>query len=114
MQGTTLVVGGKTEGTSGHEDTHIIIKDDTTPMVKKGAEKTADAAKKVGSATEHAAKKTVDAVKNTDVKVKDDTHVEIHKEALAIGRHDVLLLVQASHWTLWNVNREQDRRRSGF
>jgi len=76
-----LVVGGKTEGTSGHEDTtKIVIKDDTTPMVKKGAEKTVDAAKKVGEVTSDAAKKTVGAVKNTDVKVKDDTHVEIHKD----------------------------------
>jgi osmotically-inducible protein OsmY len=60
-----------TTGTSGKDDkgTHIIIKDDTTPMVKKGAEK-----------TKEAVKKTVDAVKDTDVKVKDDTKVEIHKD----------------------------------
>jgi osmotically-inducible protein OsmY len=71
---------GKTEATSGHDETKIIIKDDTTPMVKKGAEKTAEAAKKVGEVTADAFGKTVDAVKNTDVKVKDDTRVEIHKD----------------------------------
>jgi hyperosmotically inducible protein len=57
-----------------------VFKDDTTPMVKKGVDKTEDAAKTVGKATEKAAKKTVDAVKNTDVKVKDDTKVEVHKD----------------------------------
>jgi len=81
-----MTVGG-TASTSGHvlppkkdDGTHIVIKDDTTPMVKKGVDKTEDAAKAVGKATEKAAKKTVDTVKNTDVKVKDDTKVEIHKD----------------------------------
>ena len=46
---------GKSEGTSGHDETKIVIKDDTTPMVKKGAEKTSDAASKVGAATTDAA-----------------------------------------------------------
>jgi hyperosmotically inducible protein len=83
-----LTIGAAT-GTSGRADdatvtkddeTKIVIKDDTTPMIEKGVEKTKDAAKKVGEATDNAVKKGVDAVKDTDIKVKDDTRVEIHKD----------------------------------
>lgn len=91
---------GKTEPTSGRvpadtttttdtvkkDETKIIIKDDTTPAVKKGAEKTkevakdvagktADVAKDVAGKTSDAAKKTGKAVKDTKVEVKDDAHV---------------------------------------
>lgn len=77
---TTTPTSGKVLPPKKDDGTHIIIKDDTTPMVKKGVEKTEDAAKAAGRATEHAAKKTADAVKNTDVKVKDDTKVQVHKD----------------------------------
>ena len=80
-KGVTKVVNKltlETAGTAGRvdasgkaksDDTTIVIKDDTTPMLDKAAKK-----------TKEAAKKTVDAVKNTDVKVKDnvpDTKVQI-------------------------------------
>jgi osmotically-inducible protein OsmY len=61
------------------KETTIVIKDDTTPKVKKGAEKTAEAAKKAGKATKKAAKKTADAVKDTKVEVKDDTTPKLEK-----------------------------------
>jgi osmotically-inducible protein OsmY len=77
---------GTAEPTSGRVDakpdekTTVVIKDDTTPMVKKGVDKTEDAAKKVAKSTKDAAKKTADKIKDTDVKVKDDTKVAIHKD----------------------------------
>lgn len=81
-----------TAATSGHtsadtsKDTTIVIKDDVTPKVKKGAAKTADVAKEVAGKTadvaknvagktSDAAKKTADDVKNTKVEVKDDAGV---------------------------------------
>jgi len=94
----------KTEPTSGHvpaadtttaktdtttakkDETRIVIKDDTTPAVKKGAEKTkevakdvagktADVAKDVAGKTADVAKKTTNKVKDTKVEVKDDAGV---------------------------------------
>jgi len=81
-----------TAGTTGRtasdtsKDTTVVIKDDVTPKVKKGAAKTAevakdvagktaDVAKNVAGKTSDAAKKTADDVKNTKVEVKDDAGV---------------------------------------
>jgi len=93
-KGVTRVVDNltvdATAATSGHaaaadtsKDTTIVIKDDVTPKVKKGAAKTADVAKDVAGKTadvakdvagktSDAAKKTVNTVKDTKVEVKDD------------------------------------------
>ena len=76
----------KADTTTKKDETKIIIKDDTTPAIKKGAEKTkevakdvagktADVAKDVAGKTSSAAKKTADKVKDTKVEVKDDAGV---------------------------------------
>lgn len=98
---------GKAEPTSGRvpdtttadttkkDETKIVIKDDTTPAVKKGAAKTkevakdvagktADVAKEVAGKTSDAAKKTGDAVKNTKVEVDDDARVGDHSVTTAV------------------------------
>lgn len=61
------------------KETTIVIKDDTTPKVKKAEEKTTEAAKKAGKETKKAAKKTANAVKDTKVEVKDDTTPKLEK-----------------------------------
>lgn len=84
-----------TADTTKKDETKIVIKDDTTPAVKKGAEKTkevakdvagktADVAKEVAGKTSDAAKKTGDAVKNTKVEVKDDAGVGDHAVTTAV------------------------------
>jgi len=81
IDATAATSGRTAAGTS--KDTTIVIKDDVTPKVKKGAEKTADVAKDVAGKTadvakdvagktSDAAKKTVNTVKDTKVEVKDD------------------------------------------
>jgi hyperosmotically inducible protein len=78
----TAATSGRTDADTS-KDTTIVIKDDVTPKVKKGAAKTADVAKDVAGKTADvaktvagkttdAAKKTADTVKDTKVEVKDD------------------------------------------
>jgi len=78
----TAATSGRTDADTS-KDTTIVIKDDVTPKVKKGAAKTADVAKDVAGKTadlakdvagktSDAAKKTADTVKDTKVEVKDD------------------------------------------
>ena len=67
----TAATTGRTDADTS-KDTTIVIKDDVTPKVKKGAAKTADVAKDVAGKTSDAAKKTADTVKDTKVEVKDD------------------------------------------
>jgi osmotically-inducible protein OsmY len=69
-----LTVGGTATGTSGTtDDTKIVIKDDTTPAVKKGAHTVAEESKKGAHAVAEGSKKTAHAVTGAAEKGADAT-----------------------------------------
>ena len=96
---------GRVDSEPKKDETKIVIKDDTTPAVKKGAAKTkevakdvagktADVAKDVAGKTSDAAKKTGNAVKNTTVEVKDDASPKAKKAGNAVADGSITTAVK--------------------